>query len=174
MKILINAGHAPNGNPDTGAVNKITGHRECDITLECSEMVAKYLNAVGYATRIIQADDLDKVCNTSNDWGADLFISIHCNAFNTKAQGTETYYLSSAGQKLAECINSQIVNSLPVIDRGTKRGDRLYVLRHTDCTAVLVELAFIDNADDVKLLTTRLDDFARAIARGVTDYLGDC
>ena len=36
--------------------------------------------------------------------------------------------------------------------------------------AVLVELAFIDNEDDATLLGERQDDFARAIARGVTDY----
>ena len=36
--------------------------------------------------------------------------------------------------------------------------------------AVLVETAFIDNPDDAKLLVEREDDFARAIARGVTDY----
>lgn len=36
--------------------------------------------------------------------------------------------------------------------------------------AVLVETAFIDNAADARLLVEREDDFARAIARGVTDY----
>ena len=28
MRVFINPGHAPNGNPDTGAVNHITGARE--------------------------------------------------------------------------------------------------------------------------------------------------
>jgi N-acetylmuramoyl-L-alanine amidase len=36
--------------------------------------------------------------------------------------------------------------------------------------AVLVELAFISNEGDEELLRDRQDDFARAIARGVTDY----
>ena len=36
--------------------------------------------------------------------------------------------------------------------------------------AVLVELAFIDNVGDAALLRDRQDAFARAIARGVTDY----
>ena len=36
--------------------------------------------------------------------------------------------------------------------------------------AILVETAFIDNESDAALLRDRLDDFARAIARGVTDY----
>ena len=37
--------------------------------------------------------------------------------------------------------------------------------------AVLVECAFIDNPHDAKLLVDKEDDFARAIARGVTDYV---
>ena len=36
--------------------------------------------------------------------------------------------------------------------------------------AVLVELAFISNVEDEKKLKYCVDDFARAIARGVTDY----
>ena len=59
---------------------------------------------------------------------------------------------------------------MPVVNRGVKVGERLYVLKNTDAPAVLVETAFIDNPDDAKLLVDREDDFARAIARGVTDY----
>ena len=46
----------------------------------------------------------------------------------------------------------------------------LMVLKHTDMPACLVETAFIDNDADAELLRTGYDDFARAIARGVTDY----
>lgn len=47
----------------------------------------------------------------------------------------------------------------------------LLVLRYTDMPAVLVETAFIDNDDDALLLVQHWDDIARAIARGVTDYV---
>ncbi len=40
--------------------------------------------------------------------------------------------------------------------------------------AVLVEMAFIDNTSDAILLRDQQDEFARAIARGVTDYLSGC
>ena len=60
------------------------------------------------------------------------------------------------------------------MDRGVKGAkpgvNGLYVLNNTDAVAVLVELAFIDNESDAALLRERQDDFARAIARGVTDY----
>ena len=73
-------------------------------------------------------------------------------------------------EQLAECIQRQIVDSLDTMDRGLKERPELIVLRATDMPSVLVELAFIDNDEDVELLMTRQDDFARAIARGVTDY----
>lgn len=40
------------------------------------------------------------------------------------------------------------------------------------CTAVLVEMAFIDNEEDHAMLTNDLDTIVRAIARGITDYAG--
>ena len=88
------------------------------------------------------------------------------------AHGTETLIYGSGGraEQLAECIQRQIVDSLGTTDRGLKERPGLIVLRATDMPAVLVELAFIDNDEDAELLMTRQDDFARAIARGVTDY----
>ena len=71
---------------------------------------------------------------------------------------------------LAECIQSQIINSIDTLDRGIKQRDRLWVLNGTNAPAVLVELAFIDNANDLELLKTQLNAFSAAIARGVTDY----
>ena len=93
------------------------------------------------------------------------------------AEGTETWYCagSSDGKHLAECIQSQIVDHLGTVDRGVKMAtpgkNGLYVLTNTDMPAVLVELAFISNEDDEKLLRNEQDEFARAIARGVTDYM---
>ena len=119
-----------------------------------------------------------EVCHRANKLEADLFISIHCNSVESPyAEGTETWYCngSSAGRMLAECIQDQIVDSLNTVDRGIKVAvpgkNGLYVLTNTDMPAVLVELAFISNEDDEKLLRNNQDDFARAIARGVTDYL---
>ena len=113
------------------------------------------------------------MCDCANQWPADIFVSIHCNsAGNTSAQGTETLVHNMGGhaERLADCIQRQIVDSLDTVDRGLKERPELTVLRATDMPAVLVELAFISNEEDEALLRDRQDDFARAIARGVTDY----
>ena len=52
-----------------------------------------------------------------------------------------------------------------------KQRNDLAVLKYTDMPAVLVEMGFIDNDFDVVLLENNQDDLARAIARGVTDYM---
>lgn len=172
MKVFINPGHAPGGIPDPGAINPITGTRESDIAAKAGRMLAGYLEAAGVEVNALQSDDLDEVCAASNEWGADIFVSIHCNAsIAHNAQGTETYYKSFNGQRLAGFIQSQIIRSVDTVDRGSKHEDRLWVLNNTDAVAVLVELAFIDQMDDLKLLETDLDKIVRAIARGITDYL---
>ena len=163
---------------DNEKKERSTGLRECDVALKVGELTAKYLNAVGIETVVFQNDALSEVCHRANKLEADLFISIHCNSVESPyAEGTETWYCSGseAGRLLAGCIQDQIVDSMNTVDRGIKEAvpgkNGLYVLTNTDMPAVLVELAFISNEDDEKLLRNNQDDFARAIARGVTDYL---
>ncbi|WP_215828320.1 N-acetylmuramoyl-L-alanine amidase family protein [Pelorhabdus rhamnosifermentans] len=174
MKIFVNPGHAPNGEPDAGACNSETGLRECDVVASIGPLVASYLEKVGYEVQVLQDDSLSSICSAANDWMADLFVSIHCNsAENDLVKGGETYkyYGSVEGGKLANCIQNQLVKSLPIVDRGVKEAG-FYVIKNTNMTACLVETAFISNADDEKLLadSATQDKIAGAIARGITDY----
>ena len=170
MKIFVNPGH---GGDDPGACG--CGLRECDVALNIGKLVAKYLRDVGYDVKVYQFDGLYEICDASNYWNADLFVSIHCNAGG--GTGCETFYYesSSKGRKLAAAIQNQLVKSLPLRDRGLKTkiggGYDIVVTKYTDCPAVLVETAFIDRETDALLLRNRQDDFAKAIARGVTDYV---
>ncbi len=177
MVVFINPGHAPNGNPDPGAVNDTTGLRECDVAKCVADNVEQYLNAAGVTTEQLQSDSLGDICRTANDSGADIFVSIHCNAVDAEsANGTETWACAGSyrGSILADCIQKQIVEALGTTDRGVKIAtpgvNGLYVLSNTAMPAVLVELAFISNVSDEQLLADDQDDFARAIARGITDY----
>lgn len=180
MKVYINPGH--DREYDSGAVNPNNGTREADIAATVGEAVAGYLQDAGCEVMMRQSDNLcwdsdyaDRqdaaVCPEANQWGADIFVSIHCNAANTIAKGTEVEcYGSGEGERLAQCIQNQIVSSLGTVDRGVKYMPKLLVLRKTLMTSVLVEMAFIDQDEDCQLLTEKTDEFARAIARGITDY----
>ena len=175
MKVFVNAGHAPNGNPDPGACG--CGIRESDVAATVAHAVVGYLNAAGCEAVFFQSDSLYEISSTSNGWDADVFVSIHCNsAGSEEARGVETfsYYGSTRGKALAKFIQNQIVNAFEKIDpdfpnRGIKTAN-FHVIRETDAPAVLVEMAFISNEEDAALLKYHADDFARAIARGVTDY----
>lgn len=174
MKVFLNPGHAPGGNPDPGAVNTKLGLRESDIAKKISDLVAGYLGAAGVkVVGNVQSDSLSHIVSEANASGADVFISIHCNAFaDPNAKGTETcvYPGSKVGLALGGCIQKQIVRAMETVDRGIKYREGLYVLRATDMPAVLVETAFINNTEDALKLRDDYVDFARAIARGVTDY----
>lgn len=176
-KVFINPGHMPGIDP--GAVNKNYNITEAAIARSIGTMVTDYLDKAGCEVRLLQSDNLywdgkgACIVEYANNWTADLFISLHCNAFNGQARGTECCIYEAGGEskKLADCIQYQIVDSLHTVDRGVKERPGLIVLKHTYMPAVLVEMAFIDNDSDAQLLMHKQDEFARAIARGVTDYL---
>lgn len=187
MKVFINPGH--DLDYDSGAVSPRTGLRECEVAAHVSALVKHYLEVAGCTCELMQSDNLaptgegrsryadrqgPTVTEVANEWGADIFVSIHCNSAEAdEACGTETFAYDldgGDGEKLATCIQDQIVDALNMVDRGVKANPQLFVLRYTAMPAVLVELGFISNEGDEALLTDRQDDFARAIARGVTDY----
>lgn len=176
-KVFVNPGHCP--GIDSGAVNGHYNITEADIVYNIGTMVTNYLDKAGCEVSLLQSDNLywdgqgECVVDSANRWPADILISLHCNAFNGAAQGTECCIFGAGGEseRLAWCIQRQIVDSLHTVDRGIKERPGLIVLKHTVMPAVLVEMAFIDNDSDAELLMQKKDDFARAIARGVTDYL---
>lgn len=182
MKILINAGHAPNGIPDPGAVGP-TGLRECDVTARVGALVQQYLLAVGVQADYIQHDDLAYICDVANSSRYDLFLSIHCNSFNDKAEGIEVF--TSHGLTYADyfatALMAQVHQTFPGLlvrsdwtDGDVDKERALYVLTHTDMPAVLFELPFISNPKEEEWLRNadNLDEVAKAFARGVTDYMG--
>lgn len=187
MKVFLNPGH--DLDYDSGAVSPRSGLRECEIAAHVGALVKHYLELAGCECELMQSDNLaptstgrsayadrqgPTVTETANDWDADIFVSIHCNSAEAEeACGTETFVYAldgGDGEKLATCIQDQIVDALNTVDRGVKANPKLLVLKYTGMPAVLVELGFISNASDEELLATQQDDFARAIARGVTDY----
>ena len=188
MRIVIDPGHAGR-NVDPGAVNQSTGLQEADVALFVSKLVETQLLAAGHTVELTrteweqaETDDMDYRTSLSNDWGADLFVSIHCNsAVSPNAAGYEVWTSpgDTEGDALATCIYAQIAIEFPdrtgradYSDGDPDKESRFYVLVHTNAPACLVEMAFISNDEEAALLSdvawqTR---YARAIARGVTDY----
>lgn len=173
MRVFLNPGHAPNGNPDPGACG--FGLKESDVAASIVNLLGGYLSGAGIEVAgNLQSDSLSQIVNTANASGADFFLSVHCNsANNPTAHGTEIllYGLGGEAERMAACIQSQLVGSLGTADRGLKEFPQFRVLNGTNMPSMIIETAFISNAGDNAILRDKQDDIARAIARGVTDYL---
>lgn len=104
-----------------------------------------------------------------------LVVSLHCNAFNRKASGTETlyYHTSTKGRKIAQIFNENFVNALGLKDRGVKgkcsedRGG--YLLRYTKAPCIITEPFFIDNDDDYEVVVDNYDDLVMAYVNSINE-----
>jgi len=116
---------------------------------------------------------LSQVIQDSNNKNVDLHIAIHSNACNGKARGCEVLYclLSSKGAKIAKCIYDELEYLTPSKDRGIKPTITLAEVRKTKAPSVIIEVAFHDNANDAKFITTHRQALAKAIYNGIVKYL---
>ena len=181
MLVCIDPGHAKN----------TAGKRSFDGSLleyEFNRAVAKLLKAqlerhgvkVIYSCDINTAKDisLSERCRTANKAKADLFVSIHANAYGSSwnnARGWEIYHHagSTGGKALAIAIHKTSIPYLGIIDRGIKTNT-FTVLTGTNMPAVLIEHGFYTNREECEKLKSA--DFrlkcAIADAKGILNYLG--
>ena len=105
----------------------------------------------------------------------DFVISLHCNAFNGRASGTEAlyYHKSEKGKKMAEILLNHLVEHLKLPDRGIKpktsedRGG--YLLRYTNAPCVIAEPFFIDNDQDLSRAKENLEGLAAVYASSIDE-----
>lgn len=188
-KIVIDPGH---GGNDAGAIGP-TGVMEKNVTLKVALELKKLLEAEGaqviltrendrtVSEKGAKASDIEELgarCEVANKNSADIFISIHADSFTRpEARGTTGYYYSKStsgrGQKLADCIRRNLVEQLGTPSRGTQPCN-FYVVKHTDMPATLIELGFISNKDEEKLLDSKegVQKAAQGILDGIEDYFG--
>ena len=94
-QIVIDAGH---GGKDPGAHGHLSKEKDIalKIALKLGRLIEKYLPEVEviYTRDADNFVELEQRAYIANKNGADLFISIHCNAVsNSKIYGTETYVM---------------------------------------------------------------------------------
>lgn len=174
--VVLDAGH---GGKDTGA--PYYGYNEKDLVLNMTLAVGEILEQQGYRVEYTRSDDtyvsLAARAEQANTQGADIFVSVHANAFpqNTAVNGLETYYLTGGGQAeiLAECIHEAVLATTGANDRNTRTAN-FYVLKYTDMPAVLVETGYMTNEEECEKLASPeyQQQVAQGIANGIMDYLG--
>lgn len=176
MVFNINFGHTIKGS-GTGAVGFIN---ESEHTRTLGSKVIKLLEDMGHTvinSTIDYASSVNKslsdIIDITNKKHCDLFVSIHFNAFNGEASGSEVYISSEALKNKSYPFDkaSEVVKNLNKIgfkSRGVKDGGKLYVIRKNYHHCMLIETCFVDSKTDTDLYLNNIDAVAIAIVEGIT------
>ena len=176
MIINVHAGHNPDGKVACGAVGLI---RESTEARKVKDEVICQLRALGHTVYdctvndgLSKSDILKKIVKKCNAHKVDLDVSIHFNSGtglkdDGKTTGTEVLVYSgySKARDEAEDVCKEIAK-LGFKNRGVKFRPDLYVLKHTNAPAMLVECCFVNDKDDVELYDHH--SMAKAIVKGIT------
>ncbi|KAJ51108.1 N-acetylmuramoyl-L-alanine amidase [Clostridium tetanomorphum] len=173
MKIAVDFGHG------TGQDRGAEGYRNEESTVrEFGTLVIEGLKKLGHIVynvtpaqkglSLIQS--LAYRVNMANYYKADLFVSLHLNAFNGEANGCEVEYISSSGKVYADRICDEI-SKLGYRNRGAKYRNDLYVLRYTSMPAILIESFFCDSKSDCQIYNKY--NLVAAIIKGITGHIVD-
>ena len=181
--ITIDPGH---GGSDPGAVGN-KGTLEKNITLEISKRLKEFLQekgAIVYMTRTTDrevagpgASDVDELqarINVAEKHNSDLFISVHINSsVNKKVGGFSTYYYPKTkfDGKIAKSIQDNLTANYGRDNLGLREAN-FYVIKRCTMPATLLELCFISNKKEEKLMGGNWfqTKTANLIAEGIENY----
>ncbi len=179
MKIFIDPGH---GGNDNGAAygDRYDYLEEDDHNLAVGIMLQYELMLAGHRVMMSRTSDIDVNLRSraimANVWGADVFVSIHADAWHKQTtSGISTHIhpaCSPQALRLGECVHASLAERLAErVNRGLKRSD-FYVLRKTTMPAILVECEFISNPDSRRFLREPENQqaLAQIIRYGISRY----
>ncbi len=173
--IALDAGH---GGIATGAYYEETAEK--DLNLSIARRVEALLDALGFRTMMTRRGDWDvelaQRAQMANEAGADLFVSIHCNAAEKAPDfsGVYVYHFpdSTAGEALAQRVQTAVCAATGALDRGIASAN-FAVLRHSAMPAILVESGFMTCHEELERLRSEAYQtrIAQGIAAGVARHL---
>lgn len=187
--IALDAGH---GGPDGGAVSK-EGVIEKEVTLAISLYLRDLLQEAGAVVVMTREDDKDLAEADTKGYSkrktedllkrvdliqkkkADMLVSIHLNSIpSPKWSGAQTFFNGSNEQskKLAGYIQEEIKRNLANTERLAKTEDTVYLLKALKIPSALVEVGFLSNPEEARLLADDLYQrkVAESIYRGILRY----
>lgn len=193
--ICIDPGH---GFADSGATNEnIEPYTEAQINFAIARNIRESLVSRGYNAVLLHdfenipdgydADgdgvfDVEERVSYSDDIGAQVYISIHCDSFptNDTVNGTRIYYqltdnitCASLSASIVDAIDESDINRKESLLKPVFEDDAFYVIRNRENLAsILIECGFITNRADAASLTSPdyQADFANAVVDGIDDF----
>lgn len=158
MIVILDPGHGLSnrraGVFDPGAV--ADGFRESDIVMIWANEIRECLHANGYRTIRTRINNMDPAplamrSSIAKEYMGEVMLSLHCNAANGTANGTETFFRGESNRKKAQAINDAVCAALGTRNRKAKlesesQHERLAVMEFQPC--FLLEIGFIDHTGD--------------------------
>lgn len=160
LVVVLDPGH---GEATAGKRSPDGSLREYEFNRAVAYEMKNILEAEGIEVILTVNNDSDpslsERCEKANNSDADIFVSIHANAFGngsewTSANGWEMYYFQGSvlGKQLAQAISDSNFPQIGIYNRGIKTTSNLYVIKNTYVPAVLIEHGFFTNEKEVELL----------------------
>jgi N-acetylmuramoyl-L-alanine amidase len=172
LTIVLDPGHGGNDGGTVGARDT----KEKDLTLETAETLSHHLRSAGADVILTrQSDtyvDLRKRVSAGHQVAADAFISLHYDAAeNSSVSGFTTYYQLDYQYALAESVNEALGRKIDLRNRGVRAGNYL-VLRENRQAAILVELGYLSNFNDERIVTSGQfqEQAALGLYNGIVNY----
>lgn len=168
---------------DMGAVACDEETNEWTYNLQVAKSIKEELDDAGVPSVIVHeytgnnyAESMENLSVELKALKVNAAIELHFNAATPAAHGSEMLYWhkSKKSEKLAKCLQDQVVNTFGVKDRGAKpktaksRGARF--LRETHCPAVITEPFFGSNEEDWEMFKDSFDTLGSSLAEGFINY----
>jgi hypothetical protein len=174
MKVVISSGHSKyvrgaRGNPVPPQLDEV------DQARRVVEQVASVMRTMGVDTTTYhddvshsQNENLNRIVDFHNSKTRDLDVSVHFNAYDGSAHGTEVLWVSSKGQTVAKKVCDAICTAANFTNRGDKQRTDLFFLNNTEAVSVLIETCFCDNTPDSQIYSAKFNDICDAIAESIS------
>ena len=163
-------------SPSDQTANKYAygGTNEAVQCRRIADALEKALKRCGFAVKNNKTDSMQARVRESNDWGADLHVPLHTNAYNGKVSGTRifTYDNSGKGYQCAKKVFGFLAPVTPGASENISVDAELYEVKYTAAPCVYIESEFHDVAIVAKWIIEHMEDIAEAICKGICDYFG--
>ncbi|MBQ9074111.1 MAG: DUF4623 domain-containing protein, partial [Muribaculaceae bacterium] len=166
-RIMLDPGH---GGTDPGASGPSAPH-EATLALRCGLALKKRIvDECGGTVKMTRETDvfisLSSRKASSVSYDPYIFCSIHLNAFNGSAKGTETYYYWTTGNSsvLANKVQAQLIANFKTVsgftptNRGVKTAGYTVITGSANVPAILTEGLFVDNSTEWSIINTESKD----------------
>lgn len=150
-----------------------TEEKVCEQIADACEVALK---RCGFDVKNNKTSSMKNRVAESNEWGADLHVPIHTNAFNKKVTGTRIFCWSkdknSKGYKASKAVYDVLAPLTPGTSESVTENKTLYEVRVPKAPTVYIEVDFHDVDAVAKWLINNTEAIGEAIAKGICDYFG--